>query len=184
MKFLTKTAKGVALLLVVIPAFLFTATTPAYAATSPDLGNAASFTVLAGTAVTNVPTSVITGDVGLAPAAGSNYAGLSKTEVSGTIWAVDASGPAGAGGSNNALVTSAKTDWTTAYNGLFGGGNAACTTDYGAITKDLATLSLGPGVYCAEGAGKFELSGTLTLTGAGVWIFRSGSTLVTSGTGR
>lgn len=59
--------KSLAVLFVLSVAFLFTTTTPAYAATSPSLGNAASFAVLAGTEITNVPTSVITGDVGLSP---------------------------------------------------------------------------------------------------------------------
>jgi hypothetical protein len=43
----------------------------------------------------------------------------------------------------------------------------------------LSGASLPPGVYCAD---TFSLTGTLTLTGSGVWVFRSGATLVTSGT--
>lgn len=66
--------------------FIFISPKNAYAATSPGLGGAVSFAVLAGTAITNVPTSVITGDVGLSPAAGSNYSGLTVSEVSGTIF--------------------------------------------------------------------------------------------------
>lgn len=65
MKILKQTIQRIALLLVFIPAFLFAATTPAYAATSPGLGNATTFAVLAGSGITDVPTSVITGDVGL-----------------------------------------------------------------------------------------------------------------------
>lgn len=44
---------------------------------------------------------------------------------------------------------------------------------------DLSGASLAPGVYCAD---EFTLSGTLTLTGSGVWVFRSAATLITSGT--
>ena len=62
-------------------------------ATSPTLGAANNFALLAGTALTNIPTSTITGDVGLSPAAGSNYAGLTALQVTGTIYAVDATGP-------------------------------------------------------------------------------------------
>jgi hypothetical protein len=148
------------------------------AATSPVLGAAASFSVLAGTAVTNVPTSAIGGDVGLSPAAGSNYAGLTAAEVLGTIYAVDATGPAGSV-NNPALLTTAKTDLVSAYDALSAGDNAACTTDYGAVVQDLTGLSLVPGVYCANA---FTLSGTLTLSGSGVWVFRSAATLITSGT--
>lgn len=167
-------------LLLVLTSFLKLASS-VQAATSPSLGQADSFVVLAGEAVTNVPTSVISGDIGLSPAAGTFYdAGVTTAQVSGTIYAVDASGPAGAAGNNPTLVNQAKTDWTSAYNALSAGDNAACSgEDYGAVTKDLVGLTLVPGVYCANA---FELSGTLTLSGSGVWIFRSAATLVTSGT--
>jgi hypothetical protein len=154
----------------------------ALAATSPGLGQADSFVVLAGTAITNVPTSVIAGNVGLSPAAGSNYAGLSSAEVTGTIYSVDASGPAGSI-NNPAFLTAAKTDLVTAYNGLAGGANADASCDpaylFGTGNKDLSGASLVPGVYCAD---TFTLTGTLTLAGSGVWVFRSAATLVTSGT--
>ncbi len=170
-----------ALLLVFLSAIFLRVTTPVYAATSPSLGEADSFVVLAGEAITNVPTSVITGNIGLSPAAGTFYdSGVTTAQVSGTIYAVDASGPAGAAGNNPTLVNQAKTDWTSAYNALSAGDNAACSgEDYGAVTKDLVGLTLVPGVYCANA---FTLSGTLTLSGSGVWIFRSAATLVTSGT--
>jgi hypothetical protein len=166
-----------------VPALSAFAARPA--ATSPTLGNAASFAVLAGAAVTNVPISAITGDVGLSPAAGTNYAGLTPVQVSGTIYAVDATGPAGIAGNNPGLVNGAKTDLITAYDALSAGGNAACTVNYGAVVKDLVGLTLVPGVYCADA---FALSGTLTLDDTGnangVWIFRSElSTLITSAGG-
>jgi hypothetical protein len=147
------------------------------AATSVDLGKASSFAVLAGTAVTNVPTSTIKWDVGLSPAAGSNYAGLTSPQVGGIIYAVDTTGPAGSA-NNPGLLTTAKADLVSAYDALSAAGNAPCDTTY-AGTQDLVGLTLVPGVYCA---GTFELSGTLTLSGSGVWIFRSESTLITSGT--
>lgn len=170
--------KFLALLLVFVFAFFIT-TVPVYAATSPTLGNAASFAVLGGTAITNVPTSVITGDVGLSPAAGSNITGLAVTsQVSGTIYAVDASGPAGSAGNNPTLVNNAKTDLVSAYDALSAAPNVACDTTYPGA-KDLVGESLVAGIYCAD---TFALSGTLTLTGSGVWIFRSAATLTTSGT--
>jgi hypothetical protein len=153
--------------------------TPALAATSPNLGAADSFAVLGATEVTNVPTSTIKGDVGLSPAAGTNYDGLTVLEVTGgTIYAVDVTGPAGVVGNNPGLLTSAQLANTDAFGALNAGDNAACTTDYGDVVTSLDGLTLGPGVYCS---GTFELSGTLTLSGTGVWIFKSGSTLITSG---
>jgi len=89
-------------------------TSQVMAATGINLGTAANFAVLAGTEITNVPTSNITGDVGLSPAAGSNYAGLTAAEVIGTIYAVDGSGPGGSV-NNPGLLTTAKNDLTTAY---------------------------------------------------------------------
>jgi len=58
---------------------------------------------------------------------------------------------------------------TAAYGQL----DQPCDIDYGGI-QELSGLSLEPGVYCATA---FLLSGTLTLTGSGVWIFKSASTL-------
>jgi hypothetical protein len=54
-----------------------------------------------------------------------------------------------------------------------------CTTSWsGTGVKDLTTVSpLGPGVYCADA---FILTGNLTLSGSGVWIFKSAATLTTS----
>lgn len=150
-KILSKTRKLIAILLVVLLQFVFVPPQSAHAATSPGLGSAASFAILAGTEITNVPTSVITGDVGLSPAAGSNYAGLTSPEVSGTIFAVDSSGPDGTMGSNPDLLTTAKTDLVTAYDGLASGdnANANCTVGYqfGAGNKDLSGASLAPGLY-------------------------------------
>lgn len=178
-----KMHKLIALILIVLIQFIFVPVPDAHAATSPGLGSAASFAILAGTAITNVPTSVITGDVGLSPAAGTNYSGLTSPEVSGTIFAVDSSGPDGTTGSNPDLLTTAKADLVTAYNGLASGANASASCDagyqFGSGNVDLSGASLAPGLYCAD---TFTLTGTLTLTGSGVWVFRSAATLITSGT--
>lgn len=149
------------------------------AATAPTLGTANSFSILAGTAITNIPTSSIGGDTGLSPAAGSNYAGLTNVEVTGEIYAVDVTGPAGSI-NNPGLLTTAKADLVSAYDALSAGDNATCTTTYAGV-KSLTGETLVPGIYCADA---FTLSGTLTLNGTAsdVWIFRSASTLITSGT--
>jgi len=148
-------------------------------AISPDLGMADSFAVLAYTEITNIPTSAITGDVGLSPATGAGI-GLTCAEVTGTIYSVDAYGPLPCRVTNAGLLTTAKTDLSNAYDALSAGDNTDCTIDYGAITQELGGLTLVPGVYCANA---FTLSGILTLNGADtdVWIFRSASTLITSG---
>src|ERR1700694_5411097 len=58
-----------------------------------NLGTTAPFAILAGTGITDVPTSTITGNVGLSPATGAAITGLTCPEVTGTIYSVDASGP-------------------------------------------------------------------------------------------
>jgi hypothetical protein len=146
------------------------------AATSPSLGSAAAFAVLAYSKVANTGPTVVTGDVGLSPTTGAAITGFPPGAVIGTIYAVDAAGPAGSV-NNPGLLTTAKTDLSIAYT--VGLGSQACDITYPGAFKDLVGESLVPGVYCATA---FTLSGTLTLQGSGVWIFKSTSTLITSGT--
>ena len=121
-----------------------TAFTPAAsAAQTVQLGTATPFAVLAGTAVTDVPTSSITGDVGLSPAAGTNYAGLTQAEVTGTIYSTDGTGPAG-NVNNPALLTTAKNDLTTAYVAAAG---QPPTTTFTAGDNQLGGQTLVAGVY-------------------------------------
>src|SRR5689334_4889087 len=63
--------------------------------TAVNLGAASNFAVLAGSLISNIPTSAIVGDVGLSPAAGTGITGLTSQEVTGTIFTVDATGPIG-----------------------------------------------------------------------------------------
>jgi len=185
-----------AAVLIIVFAFVFGLVRPTavFAADSPDLGMAESFAVLAGTAVTNVPTSKITGNVGLKPAAGSYYSGLTAAQVTGTIYAVDATGPAGSVVNPGALTT-AKNDLTDAYTDLASDacGNGTVNGDEGNGVDpivpgidwtgtgviDLAGKTLVPGVYCASA---FKLTGVLTLDGdaSDVYIFRSAATIITS----
>jgi hypothetical protein len=140
------------------------------------LGLASSFAVLGATAVTNtgVGTQII-GDVGLSPAAGTNYAGLTAVQVTGIIYAPDASGPEGVAGDNPVLLTNAQNANTAAFGALSAAPNAVCDQTLGGI-YDLSGLTLVPGVYCAN---VFELTTSSPLilddTGApnGVWIFRA-----------
>ena len=130
------------------------------AATDPGLATAGNFAVLAGTTVTNTGPSWITGEVGVAP--GSAVTGFPP----GT------SGPQHKGDS---VATTAQTDLTAAYT------NAAaqpCPGTNNLTGKNLGGMTLVPGVYCQTTAP--TLTGTLTLNGAGTYIFQIGSTLVTA----
>ena len=92
----------------------------ASAAPPVQLLTTSPFAIIAGTAVTDVPTSTINGDVGLTPAAGTFYAGLTCAEVTGTIYDVNGTGPAPCGVMNAGVLTVAKNDLTTAYNDAAG----------------------------------------------------------------
>ncbi|MBK8418862.1 ice-binding family protein [Candidatus Villigracilis saccharophilus] len=135
------------------------------AATSPTLGAAFSYSVLAGSIVTNSGLSVISGDLGASPTIGV------PPHVTGfPPGIVNAPGAIHDGDANAAA---AQADNTAAFTTL----DQVCTTTY-AGTQDLTLVSpLGPGVYCADA---FILTGNLTLNGAGVYIFKSASTLTTS----
>jgi len=166
--------------LTVVALTAFAVAPAAYAATSPSLGTAASFSVLGETNITNVPTSSIGRDIGLSPATGANYSGITQAQVGGTIYAVNGFGPSGSV-NNPGLLTTAINDMMNVWStGGTTGLDQPCTTDWsGTGPKDLTTVSpLGPGVYCADA---FLLTGNLTLSGtSGVWIFKSAATITTS----
>lgn len=149
------------------------------AATALDLGSADDFAILAGTAITNVPTSAITGDVGLSPTTGAAI-GLTAAQVTGTIYAVDAAGPAGSE-NNPVFLTAAKTDLTAAYL------DAAGQTPVSTVPTELGGTTKTAGTYNSA-AGTFGITGTLTLDGQGdpnaVFIFKTASTLITASSSR
>jgi uncharacterized repeat protein (TIGR01451 family) len=119
--------------------------------------------VLGATTVTNVGTSVISGDLGNSP--GVSITGFPPGIVNGTIHA------------NDATAAQAQIDATAAYNALVA---QACTSGPLGAT-DLAGATLIPGVYCYSST--VQNSGLLTLDAQGnsnaVWIFKAGSTLTT-----
>lgn len=131
-------------------------------ATAPALGDAASYSVLAGSIVTNTGPTTVQGDLGVSPSIGQppHVSGFPP----GTV------GPPGEIHDADSHAAAAQAANTAAYGQLSG---QLCDVDYGGVTE-LNGLSLEPGVYCATA---FLLSGTLTLTGSGVWIFKSASTL-------
>ena len=131
----------------------------ALAATQPRLGTASSFGVLAGAGITNTGTSTVNGDVGTFPT--TTESGFASLTINGTNHAGDA------------VTQGAKNDLVTAYN------DAAGQTPF--IDKsglDLGGQNLTPGVYHFSSSA--QLTGVLTLTGFGVYVFQIGSTLTTA----
>ena len=126
-----------------------------------NLRTAGNFVVLAGSLISNVPASAITGNIGLSPAAGSAITGLGGTQITGTVFTVDATGPAGSVPDAVGL-TAAKGDLTTAYN------EAAGRTSTGIVllAGNIGGLTLTPGLYKSSGALEIS-SGDLTFDARG-----------------
>jgi hypothetical protein len=151
--------------------------------TTVGLGTAGNFAVLAGTSVTDVPASAITGNVGLSPTTGAGITGLTCPEVTGTIYSVDASGPLPCRITNAPLLTTAENDMSTAYGDA--AGRTPFTTLLGTVVpadNQLGGKTLGPGVYRLASATTANLTGNVTLSGSAsdVWIFQASSNLVFS----
>ncbi|MDO9325335.1 MAG: ice-binding family protein, partial [Methanoregula sp.] len=123
---------------------------------------------------TDVPTSVITGNVGTSPITGASITGLGCSEVTGTIYTVDDTGPA-CRVVDATLLTAAVSDMEAAYTDAAG----RIPTDYLNIGPggDLAGLTLGPGVYTFTTG--VTISNDVTLSGNSndVWIFQIPGTL-------
>jgi hypothetical protein len=131
------------------------------AQTPVNLGTAAGYAVLAGSAVTNTGASVVTGDLGVSP--GTAVTGFPPGTVIGTIRTA-------------AAAAGAQTDLNTAYNDALGRTPTTVATELGGQT-------LAPGVYNSA-AGTFGITGTLTLDGQNnpnaVFILQAASTLITA----
>lgn len=141
----------------VLAAFFFPA--PSLAATQPQLGTALNFTAMAGTTITNTGPTVITGSMALSP--GSAVTGFPPGVYTGSLHVADAS------------AVQAQSDLTAAYV------QAASAPSTSNLTgKDLGGLTLTPGVYTFSSSA--ALTGVLTLSGNGVYIFQTGSTLITA----
>jgi uncharacterized protein YjdB len=126
---------------------------------SVNLRSAATFGVLAGTALTNNSggTTLITGDVG------------SPSQTTAPVVA-----PGFTNYPSGAILQTALNDLQLA---IVDANSRLCTITF-AGDIDFGSLVLTPGVYCY--AGKINITGKLTLNGAGVYIFRTAQTLDTA----
>jgi len=135
-----------------------------------NLRSAADFVVLSGAGISNTGvTTRLNGDVGSFPTA--TITGLDQTNVNGTLYTTA-----------NPIVDQAKQDLTAAYNDGQGRSLNAIS-----LPGQLGGLTLTPGLYVnssSTGISGTGPQGILTLDAGGnpnaVWIFKMGSTLVTS----
>jgi len=134
------------------------------APTKVDLRTASPFAILSGTPnITDAGNaSVINGNVGLSPATGAGI-GLVCSQVTGTIYSVDATGPLPCRVTNSPLLLTAKNDLTAAYIDV--AGRTPLTT----VPTELGGTTLVAGVYNSVSTtfGITAGAGPLTLDGQG-----------------
>jgi hypothetical protein len=149
------------------------------------LGLSSTFAILASAGITNIPTSEITGDVGLTPDAASNISGFSMPvtcpEVTGTVYVVDATGPACAT-IDPTILTDAKADARVAFINA----RAAVRGTPQAVSGNLNGLTLYPGLYESGTSLEVSAGGFLYLDAQGdqdaVFIIRSETSITTEDT--
>jgi hypothetical protein len=160
---MNKIQRPVIALSIVVSAFVLGAwPMAALAATQPRLGTAANFAVLAGSTITNTGPTVIHGAIGLHP--GTAVTGFPPGTATSTH-------------KTDAVARQAKTDLVTTYNDL-----ASWRATRSMTGLDLGGKTLTPGVYTFSSSA--QLTGTLTLSGNGIFIFQMGSTLTTASNSR
>lgn len=156
---------------------------PAAASAAPpqgkvDLGAAGRYVVLAGSLVSNIPGSEITGDIGLSPAAGSFITGFGANEITGTVFTTDATGPAGSVPAASDL-TAAKGDATIAYNDMAGRMPVPVGDFLNPGSGNIGGATLESGLYKFTGGASITGSDVTLSGGAGeIWIFQIASDLV------
>jgi len=145
---------------------------PALGPTPVQLGMAGNYAILAKAAISNVPTSAITGNLGLSPAAASYVTGFSQTkagnhwtspQVIGGIFAADNDPPTASD------LTTAVANMLTAYTDA-AGRSSPDFVNLGAGAID--GLTLVPGLYNWQST--LTIPSDVTLAGAAndVWIFQ------------
>lgn len=145
-----------------------------------DLGAAAPFTILAGATITTTGGGIIFGDVGASPITG-NAIKLTAEQVNGTIYTVDATGPAGST-IDPSYLTTAKGAMTAAYNDAAGRtpipSGPFLNPGIQGNPGEMGGMTLVPGVYKFTSSAHIT-GGDLTLAGGpdDVWIFQIASDL-------
>ena len=133
------------------------------------LGSSANYVILAQSAISTVPTSAITGDIGLSPAAESYITGFSQTDatgyatapqVTGKIYAADQAPP------TPSTLTTAVSDMQTGYTDAAG----RPTPDFlELLSGAIGGQTLTPGLY--KWTSTVTIGSDVTLTGSATDVF-------------
>ncbi|MDB6024813.1 MAG: hypothetical protein JWM68_1036 [Verrucomicrobiales bacterium] len=137
-----------------------------------DLHTAGNFAILSKAGISDIPSSSITGNIGTSPITGAAIIATCP-EVTGTIYTVDAAGPA-CRVVNAELLTTAVSDMETAY--IDAGGRAPTeATELG--DGNISGMTLFTGVY--KWSTSLLINSDVTLSGSAtdVWIFEIGGDL-------
>ena len=146
-----------------------------------DLGAAGMYVILAKSAVSTVPTSTVTGNIGLSPAAATFVTGFSliadaanvystSTQVNGHVYAADYALP------TPSNLTTAVGDMELAFTDA--AGRASSSTELGA--GDIGGLTLEPGVYRWGTGLLIPTDVTLEGSATDIWIFQVAQDLTVS----
>jgi hypothetical protein len=135
-----------------------------------DLGSADDFVILTETGITDVPSSVITGNIGTSPITGAADL-VTCAEVTGKVYSVDADGPQPCNIFDASRLTTAVSDMQAAYTDAAGRTPTSTNLHNGQI----GGLTLPPGVY--NWTSGVDIGSNLKLQGIkggahGVWIFQ------------
>jgi Ice-binding-like/Bacterial Ig-like domain len=145
-----------------------------------ELGAAGNYLLLAKTAINNISTSALTGDLGLSPAATSYITGLSlidatgfatSAQVTGKVYAADMADP------TPINLTTAVNNMTTAYNDAAG----RLSPDFLELaTGNIGGRTLTPGLY--KWTTSVTIPASITISGGAndVWIFQISGDLLMS----
>ena len=155
-------------------------TAAAAAMTLPvNLRTAGNYVILAKTAISTVPASAVTGDLGLSPAAATFVTGFSltadstttfsrSTQVTGRVFAASYTSP------TPALLTTAVSDMETAFTDA--AGRPSDVVELGA--GNIGGMTLGKGVYKWGTGVLIPTNITLVGTATDVWIFQIAQDLI------
>lgn len=162
--------------LATVHAFNFTTGSKTALGPAPvQLGTSGNFAILAKTGVSSVPSSMVTGDIGLGPAAATYITGFSLVADSTNVFATSTQITGKAFAANYAVPT--PSNLTTAVSNM----EAAYTDAAGRVTPDFLELGTGniggqtlaPGLY--KWTSSITIPSDVTISGGAndVWIFQT-----------